>query len=239
MARQQTEDIGVYRLGNTLVHLQRKNVRTLRLRVTDKGEFYLSVPRRAPLAVAHEFLEEQRAWVENQRVRLGAKQARAPKYETGEQIPWWGGFLSLEVTENHRGRVKAEIQNGTMHLMVPPGATLEQRRQAVERLRKTSLEVRLAALLAKWAAAFGIDQLGKVRIRRMKTRWGSCNPHTRALTFNLELSARDPKFLEYVVAHELTHYFHSNHGPDFHALLATHLPNERALRRELNSRRTY
>lgn len=305
--KQKTEDIGVYRLGETPVRLQRKNVRHLRLRVTDRGDFFLSIPRRAPLAAAHEFLEEQRDWVENQRDRLRAKRASAPSFETGEEIPWWGQTLTLQVvvfdpaggapgsqgvgsdsvslgairggdvpgqaclpgfdsvgvpvgmpasgaavsrgairgaraespqpgSRKPKPRAKAEVRGGSLRLMIPPGTNATQREHAIDQLRRASMETRLAALLPKWAAAFGIAETGAVRIRRMKTRWGSCNPRTRALTFNLELSARDPKFLEYVVAHELTHYFHSNHGPEFHALLGAHLPAERALRRELNAR---
>lgn len=305
--KQQTEDIGVYHLGETPVRLQRKNVRHLRLRVTDRGDFFLSIPRRAPLATAREFLEEQRDWVENQRHRLRAKHANAPRFETGEEIAWWGQTLTLQVvmfdpagggsdpkgvgsatasrgairggdrlgqaclagfepvgvpggatpageavslgairgsraespkpgSRKSKPRAKAEVRGDTLRLMTPPGTNATQREGAVDQLRRASMETRLAALLPKWTAAFGITETGAVRIRRMKTRWGSCNPRTRALTFNLELSARDPKFLEYVVAHELTHYFHSNHGPEFHALLGAHLPGERALRRELNSR---
>lgn len=133
--------------------------------------------------------------------------------------------------------MKAEVRGQVLHIEIPRGTDRETRHELVEGLRKQQMEARLDELLPKWTARFGIEELGRVRIRRMKTRWGSCNPRTRALTFNLELSARDPKYLEYVVAHELTHYFHSNHGPEFHALLSEHLPNERALRRELNTRK--
>ncbi|WP_278971977.1 M48 family metallopeptidase [Mobiluncus mulieris] len=237
--KQQTEDIGVYHLGETPVRLQRKNVRHLRLRVTDRGDFFLSIPRRAPLATAREFLEEQRDWVENQRHRLRAKHANAPRFETGEEIAWWGRGLRLEVEEvpspGARNSCGAEIRGQVLFLRVAPNATLAQRQRLVDCLRRESLETRLAALLPRWAGKFGITNVGRVRIRRMKTRWGSCNPRTRALTFNLELSTLDPKFLEYVVAHELAHYFHSGHGADFHALLEARLPGERELYRRLNA----
>lgn len=236
MHNTKTLDVEVYLVDDIPVRIQRKKVRNLRLRITERGEFYLSLPWRAPLHAAHEFLEEQREWVTQKAEHHRRRQEKTAQLADGETIAWWGQTLRLQVEEVAGKRAKAEIRGEILFLQVPAGASFEQRQRAVDRLRRQSLETRLEALLPRWAAKFEIDKVGTVRIRRMKTRWGSCNPKTRALTFNLDLSARDPKYLEYVVAHELTHYFHANHGSEFHALLGKHLPEERGLRRELNAR---
>lgn len=230
-----TRDEGVYWLRETPVYLTRKNVRNLRLRVDGKGQFHLSIPWRAPLALAQDFIREQSGWITSQQARVAQREAARPLLVSGETVAWWGHEVPLRVVEkpNPKARATAEVCDGTIVLAVPAGATLEKRQRALDRLRKTSLQVRLEAVLAKWAGSFDTTP-GEVRIRRMKSRWGSCNPKTRALTFNLELSAKDPKYLDYVVAHEITHYFHADHGPEFHALLAAHLPDERRLHRELN-----
>lgn len=225
-------------MGDIPIHLRRKQVRHLRLRIDNEGSFHLSIPWMAPDSLVRSFLEQQRDWVEKQHRAAAARLKTRPNYRDGEEIRWWGASLVLRVTEyNPEGEpvkhAKASVSGGEILLEVPPGTTVEKRRQTVDRLRKTSLETRLAALLPRWARVFDVEP-GQVRVRRMKSRWGSCNPRTRVLTFNLELSAKDPKYLEYVVAHELTHYFFSNHGTQFHALLASKLPAERRLRRELN-----
>lgn len=233
-----TRDEGVYWLGDTPVYLTRKNVRNLRLRIDGRGEFHLSIPWRAPMSLARDFLHEQSAWIDRQQERFSRRQAAQPRLVDGETVAWWGQDIPLKVVENPhpRARAVAEVGAGAIVLNVPVGAPLEKRQRALDRLRKMSLEIRLAPVLAKWAAAFETEP-GAVRIRRMKSRWGSCNPRTRALTFNLELSAKDPKYLDYVVAHEFTHYFHPNHGAEFHALLSAKLPQERQLHRALNRRK--
>jgi predicted metal-dependent hydrolase len=71
----------------------------------------------------------------------------------------------------------------------------------------------------------------------MKTRWGSCNPQTRRISFNAELARRPPDSLEYIVVHEMAHYFHAGHGPGFARFMDCHLPDWRARRRELNRSR--
>lgn len=233
-----TRDEGVYWLDDTPVYLTRKNVRNLRLRINERGEFHLSIPWRASISMARDFLHEQDAWIARQQERFARRQAAQPRLVDGETVAWWGQDVPLKVVEDPhpRARATAEVGAGAIVLHLPVGAPLEKRQRALDKLRKTSLEIRLAPVLAKWAAAFEIEP-GPVRIRRMKSRWGSCNPRTRALTFNLELSSKDPKYLDYVVAHEFTHYFHPNHGPEFHALLSAKLPQERQLHRALNRRR--
>lgn len=71
-------------------------------------------------------------------------------------------------------------------------------------------------------------KIARVRVRKMQTRWGSCN-HTKGyLNFSLSLIERDPRFVEYVVLHELAHLIHANHGADFYALITQIMPDFRA-----------
>ena len=71
-------------------------------------------------------------------------------------------------------------------------------------------------------------KIARVRVRKMQTRWGSCNHAKRYLNFSLSLIERDPRFVEYVVLHELAHLIHANHGADFYALIAQIMPDFRA-----------
>lgn len=70
--------------------------------------------------------------------------------------------------------------------------------------------------------------IARVRVRKMQTRWGSCNHAKGYLNFSLSLIERDPRFVEYVVLHELAHLVHANHGADFYALIAQIMPDFRA-----------
>lgn len=63
---------------------------------------------------------------------------------------------------------------------------------------------------------------------------GSCNRETRHLWFNVELAKKHPDCLEYIVAHEMTHYFERNHGGRFTKLMDTYLPDWRSRRDQLN-----
>jgi predicted metal-dependent hydrolase len=72
-------------------------------------------------------------------------------------------------------------------------------------------------------------------IRKMKTRWGTCNTEVRRIWLNLELAKKAPPCLEYILVHELAHLLERKHNDRFVALMNRHLPSWRLLRQKLNS----
>lgn len=73
-----------------------------------------------------------------------------------------------------------------------------------------------------------------IRIRKMKSRWGSCNSKGR-LTINSELIKINAALIDYVIVHELCHLKCHNHGSEFYRLLRSLVPDYKALRKELRA----
>lgn len=73
----------------------------------------------------------------------------------------------------------------------------------------------------------------KVKIRKMKTRWGVCNRKTMAITLNSELIQYDMVCLDYVVVHELSHFIHFNHSKEFWNLVGKYVPDYKRIRKQL------
>lgn len=74
-----------------------------------------------------------------------------------------------------------------------------------------------------------------LKIRKMKGKWGVCNITNNTITLNLELIKFDPKYLEYVIYHELCHLKHPNHSKDFWDLVGIYVPNYKTLRKEMKN----
>lgn len=68
------------------------------------------------------------------------------------------------------------------------------------------------------------------RLRDLTSRWGSCTPSTGHISINIRLAAYPPICLEYVVAHELTHFIVPSHGKRFHLHVALVFPEEKRAR---------
>ncbi len=98
---------------------------------------------------------------------------------------------------------------------------------------RRQLKRSLPPLVEYWAQHMGVP-MPEIAVRRMSTRWGTCNTVTKRITLNLELARRDPSLLEYVIVHELAHLIERGHNERFYAVMDEHLPDWRLRRRVLN-----
>ena len=85
-----------------------------------------------------------------------------------------------------------------------------------------------------WNALFGFE-VAAIRVKRQRTRWGSCSSN-RILNFNYKLLFLSEELQDYIVVHELCHLKHMNHSPRFWALVETACPDWRARRARLTER---
>ena len=91
--------------------------------------------------------------------------------------------------------------------------------QELDRRAKEIIPKRVGEL----ASSAGISY-GKVRVRMMRSRWGSCS-RSGDLTFNSLLLLTPPEVLDSVILHELCHRDEMNHSPRFYALLSARCPD--------------
>lgn len=87
---------------------------------------------------------------------------------------------------------------------------------------------RLLPLLEPWGV-----KMPQVKVRDMKSRWGTCAWQKGIVTLNLRLWNAPPECLDYVALHELCHFVHPDHSPAFHRLLSSLMPDCQARKKEL------
>lgn len=102
----------------------------------------------------------------------------------------------------------------------------------MEREIRLELKRQLQLLIDKWEPVMGVKSAG-FTIKKMKTRWGSCNVKSHHLNFNLLLAKVPPECAEYVVVHELTHLLEPSHNARFWSLMEYYLPKSKELRKQL------
>ena len=73
----------------------------------------------------------------------------------------------------------------------------------------------------------------KLKLRKMKTRWGVCNRRDDSITLNTRLLEYDTKYLDYVIIHELSHLVHFDHSKEFWEVVAKYCPDYKLLRKEM------
>jgi len=172
-------------------------------------------------------------WIKRQREQLKAAPRQTEReMVTGESHFVWGVRKRLKVVERP-GHTHFEIDGERLVLYVPADTSAEKRRAYLDKWYRDQLRQAIPELITKWEEALDVT-VPKWTIRRMKTKWGSCNRETRHIWFNAELAKKHPDCLEYIVVHEMTHYFERNHGERFTKLMDKHLPDWRSRRDQLN-----
>lgn len=174
------------------------------------------------------------SWIQKQQAKFAA-QPRQPKREmiSGENHYVFGDPYQLQVIER-QGRHEVAIANpNTLQLFVNPGTSTQNRAVVLTEWYREQLKARIPDLLNQWQPIIG-QQVADWGIKRMKTKWGSCNIRDRRIWLNLELAKKPTECLEYVLVHELVHLWERYHNQRFHAYMDQYLPQWRQCRDILN-----
>ncbi len=152
---------------------------------------------------------------------------------TGESHYFKGRRYRLKVLE-YDGRPAIHLLNNTtMELRTRPGDDRDTRETVLYQWYRCQLRNQLPALLAKWERKAGVT-VEDLRIRKMKTRWGTCNIEAKRIWLNLELVKKPASCLEYIMVHEMVHLRERAHNERFRALMDQLLPQWRLHRDVLN-----
>lgn len=197
------------------------------------GRVRVAAPRRLDDDSVRLAVIDRLPWIKRQRTQLQDAQRQSQREMlTGESHYVWGERHRLKVVQRP-GRAHVEVDGERLLLYVPGGTDADQRRTLLDHWYRQQLRLALPALIAKWEPALEVS-VPRWSIRRMKTKWGSCNRESGHIWFNAELAKKHPDCLEYIVVHEMTHYLERHHGERFTTLMDGFLSDWRARRDLLN-----
>lgn len=221
-------------VGGIDVDVVYKDIKNMHISVyPPAGRVRVAAPHRVGEDAIRLAIVQRLPWIKKQREQL-QDAARQPERRmvSGETHYVWGERLRLDVS--CRGRSKVRISGRTLELTTPEEYSEAQRRAVLDRWYRAEIKEALPALLEKWQPIVGAIASGVV-VRRMKTKWGTCQTASRAIWLNPELAKKNPRCLEYIVVHELTHLIERTHNDRFIELMDQHMPDWRARRDELNA----
>ncbi len=174
-------------------------------------------------------------WLKRQKMKY-EKQARQTQREmvTGETHYFLGRAYRLRVIE-HTGRCTVMLQNkSTIHLFVRKTTSRARREKLLSDWYRQQLQEIVSTMIAKWSKKIGVKS-PSWSIRKMKTKWGSCNSLSKKIWLNLELAKKPIQCIEYIVVHELIHLRERHHNDRFVELMSSYLPTWRQKQSELNA----
>lgn len=213
----------------------RKPIKNLHLSVhPPEGRVRVSVPLRINDEAVRLAVISKLAWIRRHQ-KTFAEQPRQSRREmvSGESHYFMGRRYRLRVLE-HGGPSGVNCKgNSELTMRVRYGTGREKREQVLNDWYRRHMKACMPDLIGKWQPVIGV-RVADWGIKKMKTRWGSCNVRDHRVWLNLELAKKSPQCLEYVLVHEMVHLLERHHNDRFKALMDRFMPQWRLYRDELN-----
>ena len=236
MAGKKTYSKKQYQVAGLQVDVLRKNVKNLNLRVYPaEKQVRISVPRRISDNEVVRFIEAKMPWIRKHLANYKTKPKRpALKYVSGEKHLVWGKEYELSVFEKEEAS-QVLIEDDSLILQIRPGSDKAKRASVLTEWYRSELKKVIPQMIENWEPQMGVA-VAEFGVKKMKTRWGTCNIRARRIWLNLELAKKRPELLEYVVIHEMVHLLERLHSKRFYGFMSKFLPEWKSLKDELNGK---
>jgi len=224
------------KIGEVDVEIHRRNIKNIHLNVLPpNGRVRLSVPEKTSdqtirLAIVHKL-----GWIKRQQADFN-QQARQSEREmvNGECHYLWGQKLRLQ-TKTTVGKHDIVLKGkNRLEITVKSDTSLDNKLKLLNNFYRNELQQQLEKLLPYWEERLQV-KASAIGIKKMKTKWGSCNTDAKRVWLNLELAKKPIECLEFILVHELVHLHERHHSSRFISIMDKHLPDWRDRRKLLNS----
>ena len=230
MNEKRSVDCGGEVIDYTLV---RKKVKNINMRVKADGSVSVSAPNRVSEKFIDDFVRSRYDFIKNSVERLSSEQRYsfteyddAKIYENGDKISFLGEELTVEIRQGIEDRIF--IGDRKLVILTFDTKSVEYIQillrnfyynSTVELFRELNDEVSQL-----FAEKYGIEKV-PVRLRRMKSRWGSCHVTDGFIVMNTRLICYPKECAKYVFVHEYSHFIEPNHSPKFYAVVSSVMPD--------------
>lgn len=226
--------IDTIEIGDLELEVVRKNIKNVHLSVNPPdGHIKLSAPEHTRLEVVRAYVISKLTWIRRQREHiLDQRRETLRKYVSRESHYIWGKRYLMQVEET-TGKQQVTLGHQYIELHVRKNADRDQRARVYYEWAKEIFKEHLEKVIPEWEEKIGV-KVNAYFIQRMKTKWGSCNHHSKNIRLNTELVKKPKHLVEYVVVHELLHLIEPTHNENFVDLMDEYYPNWQEARQELN-----
>ncbi len=207
------------------VQIVKKSVKYIYLRVKSSGEVVITAPIECSQKDIDNVLQKHLSWIEKKLVFFKinkAKDIKEKEYICGENFCYLGKNYHLKVIESDKECVK--LQKDFLELYVKDKNDYIKKQNLIKKWYRNEAKKQFLKAIEKYKCIVK-KEVNSVKIREMKTRWGSCNYVKGYVNLNLKLIEKPKECIEYVVFHELTHLIHPNHSKNFYNYMTLYMPD--------------
>jgi len=221
-------------IGDISVDVEHKKIKNVHLSVyPPTGRVRISAPVRMDLETIRIFAISKISWIRKQQGKFSKQKRESPReYLTRESHYYFGKRYLLKVMERN-ARPQIAIKHETMEMRIRPNSSLKKRQKVMEEWYRQRLKELVPGVVARHEKIMKVS-VAEFGVKKMKTKWGTCNRKARRIWLNLELAKKPKHYLEYIIAHEMTHLLERSHNDRFISYMDKFMPQWRQYKKELN-----
>lgn len=226
--------MSIIKLSDIKIQVEKKNIKNLHLSVfPPDGRVHISAPENMELSRVRLYAISKLTWIKEQIALMKAQERETPRqFLSGESHYFLGERYLLQIVEKE-AVPDVKINHKTIILNVRSNASLKKRTEIYEKWARKELRSLSEKLIRKWEKIIGVE-CKEFGIKKMKTKWGTCNTSAQRIWLNLELARKPVSCIEYIIVHELMHLVERSHSSKFISLMDKYLPKWEFQRDELN-----
>ena len=218
--------------------LIRKAVKNINIRVKPNGQVLVSANNTVPSDYIDNLIRQKQKYIitalDKFEKRRDESSVYSKEYVSGESFNILGKSLHLKIIQAKDESVRKDDK--FIFLTVKDKDDVK-RKEKIMNIWLKDLQVKtfeeICKKVHKRFLKYGVEY-PDIKIRSMKTRWGSCRPLKGSITLNSRLIGASITCIEYVVTHEFAHFIHPNHSKQFYDFLTKLMPDWKERRKELN-----
>jgi predicted metal-dependent hydrolase len=220
-------------LGDIAIDVEQKEIKNLHLSVyPPTGRVRIAAPMHMDIETIRVYAISKLSWIKKQQTKLRSQQREAPRDYIQRESHYYQGERYLLKIVFQETPPKVILKHSSLEIHVRPGKDSGKRQEIIESWYREKLKEIIPGFIATWETTLKV-KVNEFAIKKMKTKWGSCNIKAKRIWLNLELAKKPLPCLEYIIVHEMLHLIERKHNDRFISLIDTYLPQWRHLKEEL------
>jgi hypothetical protein len=222
-------------ISNIKIDVVRKDIKNIHLAVyPPTGRVRIAAPLSVNEDAIRLFTISKLGWIKRHQRKFEGQERISPReYKNRESHYFQGKRYLLNIIEAD-APPKVVVRNKTyIDLYLRPKTPIAKRHEIMKEWYRQKLKEKIPSLIKKWEKKMDV-LVNEFGVKKMKTKWGTCNREAKRIWLNLGLAKKPTQCLEYIVVHEMVHLLERNHNDRFISLMNEFMPKWKFYRDELN-----
>lgn len=221
-------------IDGIIISLSRKKIKHLHIKIClPYGEVKVSAPLRFNIKQITKFISKKIDWIKKSQNDIKSKKIiLPPKFISGESHFLFGQKFNLILIKNSHSNVVL-VKNDEIELHSKKlTSNFAERQKIMNDFYRQELKKKIPEFIIKYEKTMNV-KVAEFGVKKMKTRWGTCNVRDHRIWINLELAKNPIECLDFIITHEMTHLLERKHSKRFFSLMDNFMPNWRQIEAKL------